>query len=662
MYNHWHPDWDESLEWDEILRDDYEEVQNWERAIRAAYRRLFEEGEAPPAPTYKLKDLLDTFILEEEADQKAQVAFWNDSEVRSAAHDAAAAASESVEEARSAAGAPSTVAEALLDSALDVADAALTGVEKVTDTMTVPADIAHLSDSAVPFKSWHIRSFPETFEAPIERPLQDGDAGCEVVSPDDDGSIPAAIRKARAMIQPIPMGEKGVVKAQPAGTMAWTRYDPKKTEGWMYIEPKGAYADWLNRRMQQEYAARTAAYQGNFPEVSGDFDTPAKDTANLLAEARIAASVIAVMRQEGTPSAINTYDGTILTWGIGIAGPGRLPEVFYRIMKDPNIKRAFYLCGFRYEGTPKEGAYQIVDLTQDPPVVSFRDNFAHQERTYQKKDGRRATTKKGARDYGAYKALQLVADQVELLWLLIAVARDELTRETVFRVNYQLVEEMVRFGDHAFVECEALFVFISEVKHNWDIRDNMVAWAMKHLDDTEQGLPVPSPALDKAIAKGVFRFVLRHVQRMAWRMAVKELEVNVAKAKRDKTDVNPVPLLKTLTDVTYGFDRLVKNYWEPMQSGKNVQDGSALPVPDFPPVLEGKISDADTVFSVARNGVRMHYVVGGRAQCDFLFPHNMIELRDIDGDGNVILQEEKLCPQLRESKTWVVKKTGEEVK
>ncbi len=659
--NHWDPSWDGVMEWEEILLEGHDLVAEWEALLRAGFEKLVEEGAPPPSPTFTLKSLLDTFVIDEERDQKAQIAYWNDSEDRAAAHDAAVSEKQEVDDTRAARDKPTSIEDEVVDAGLAVASAAVSAAARITDTLKVPADLTHISDSATVFKSWHIRRFPDTYELPYELKLLDATQGqapmstdeqqsrddshdAEAWLPNDNGSIPAAIKKARSMIQPIPHGNKGVEKGQPAGTFAWTHYKPKDTWGWMYIEPKGDYATWLNQRMKDEYAARIDAWKaaaiGPPPSVPAPGKSGPKGPDALLAEARVAAAVLTVMRQEGTPSAINTYDGTVLTWGIGIAGPGRLPEVFYRIMKDKNIRRAFYLCGFRYEGTPKDGAYQVVDLTRDPPVVSFRDNFSHKDRTFQKKDGSFATIKKSARDHAAYKTLQLVVDQMELMYLLVMVARDELTRETVFRVNYEIVEEMVRLSDHAYIGSEALFVFISEVKHNWDIRDNMVAWAIAHFDATEVGLTPRTEEHDRAIAKGVFRFVLRNVQRTAWRMAVKELEAKIAKAKKDKTVTDPVQLLVVVDAVTYGFDRLVDNYWTPMQSGKNVQNGSALPVADFPTSLVGSIAENPGACAFKGKKAPMRYVVGTQPQCDFLFRHNEIILLGVDETTrNVVVQD-----------------------
>jgi hypothetical protein len=601
------------VDWDRIFRGDWTELEEWAKFLRAAFYVAVEEAEYAVFPKPRqLKDLLSSFILDYEDCFKPAIVYWTSSTTRAAAHEAAEDAKKSVDAER-AKGDPGPAVES----------AALSAAAKLTDEVTVPGDAFHVSDAAIVFKSWEITSFPDEYDAPLLVPIT-------------DASIVENVKKARSMIQPIEHGVKGVLKKQPAGKLAWTPYGKK--EGWMYVEPaKSDYGVWLSQRMKDEYDARMKAAKA----AAADSTLSARRKNDLLASARVAASCLAVMRQEGAPSAINTYDGTVLTWGIGIAGPGRLPETFYRIVKDPNVERALYLCGFKYQGTPTHGAYQIVDLTSDPPRVVFRDNYAHKDR---------GTIKKGRLDYGAYKVLQVLVDQLELIYLLIALARDELTRETVFRANYDLVEQMVTLGDHAEIESEALFVFISEVKHNWNLHGDIAKEAIKRFDATEATLP-KSPERDKAIAKGVFRYTMSAIQRAAWGRAVAELRVNV---KQGKSPSDREVSLANVMHYGYGFDRLLDNYWNPMQKGTNTQDGSALPVPDFPAPMAGTTPGPDDIVVTSKKGAPpLSYVIGTQSQCDFLFPDPKTTLVDFD-DGNIIVKDGK-------GNQWKVSVNGEKV-
>ena len=147
-------------------------------------------------------------------------------------------------------------------------------------------------------------------------------------------------------------------------------------------------------------------------------------------------------------------------------------------------------------------------------------------------------------------------------------------------------------------------------------------------------------------------------ERTAWRMAVRELEVRVAKAKKAKSTVSTVEvgLLDVVGQVTYGFDRLVDTYWKPMHTGKNVQDGSSLPMPGFPAVLTGSIPPDKCVFSVARGGAESHYDLGPPSQCGFLFIHNRITLTGIDSAGNIIIKDRERGNSIR-----TVTRAGEEI-
>jgi hypothetical protein len=365
----------------------------------------------------------------------------------------------------------------------------------------------------------------------------------------------------------------------------------------------------------------------------------------------------AVMQQEGLPSAINTYDGTILTWCSGLAAQGALPRIFYQISKDPNVYKAMYLCGFLYQGAPNEGAYQVVDIAKISSVY-FRGDRASRD-AMDPNDPSKIKYTKGTRDYAAYKVLQKLVDQMEMVSLLITVARAPLTRETVFKANLVVVEGMVDAGSPEQIATEALYVFIGEVEHNWNTHDNLVNWAVAHFDWMEALLPkVPSEERDRAIAKGVFRYVLREVQRGAWNRAVAGLKV-AAKKQKTKTPTPVIDFGLVMTKVVYSFDRLVDNYWKPMQTGKSPQglsphtmDGSTLSVPGFPAVAAPEpMLDPDDV--VVRDGKGGRWSLGKQAQCDFLFASDAIKLIGFDAMGNVIIEGKE--------GRWAVTTKGERV-
>jgi hypothetical protein len=619
----------DDIDWDELYRDGREDLIAWGKLLQAGFEEAVdwaEETLSLPAPT--LEDLLATFDLEDAFLKRQATILWNTGEDRAAAHDAVVEAKQDVDETRAARDPADGVVDRVIDAGLGAASATLGKIAGATEPVDVPKDAVHVSDRAILFKNWHLQNIPDSYIAPYS----------EILS---DQSIVENIKKARSMLEPIPHGTKGVQKRQPAGTMQWTKYPPKKTEGWMYVEPSSSdYSQWFWGRLKELYeAAKVKADEADLdPSLTADKKMAAR------APMRRVAACKAVMRQEGLPSAINTYDGTILTWCSGLAAQGALPRVFYQISKDPNVYKAMYLCGFLYQGAPNEGAYQVVDIAKISSVY-FRGDRASRD-AMDPQDPSKVKYTRGTRDYAAYKVLQKFVDQLELVYLLIMIARSPLTRASVFNVNFALIEGMVDVGSAEKIATEALYVFIGEVKHNWDTRDNLVDWAVAHFDATEALLAKddPSEERDRAIAKGVFRYVLRGVQQGAWTRAVAGLKV-AAKKQKTKTPTPAIDFHLVMEKVTYSFDRLIDNYWKPMQTGKTPQgyrphtmDGSTLPVPDFPIAVPRSVAPSpDEV--VVWDALKNRWSLGKQAQCDFLFPTDAITLIGFDAAGNVIIDE-----------------------
>lgn len=640
---------DDDLDWDEIYREKRRDLLRWAGQLRAAFERAVDEaGETLFPPPKKLEDLLATFELEDAHRQRTAVANWNADADRAAAHAAAVKEKDDINEVRALAPPPENAEETVAHAGLEAASNVLDKVAKATDTIDPaahgPAGAVHVSDTAKVFKNWHLTDIPETYVAPY----------FELVG---DPEIVDNIKKARSMLEEIPHGQKGVKKRQPAGTMAWTVYDPKKTEGWMYVEPfNGEYGKWCQEQVKQRYAAAKAKAD----EVAADPSATASKKMGARAAMRIVSAAYATMRQEGFPSAINTYDGTILTWCSGLAAQGKLKSVFYAINKDPNIRKAMYLCGFLFEGTPLDGTYQIVDI-QKISTTYYRTNFASQD-ARDPNDPNKIKYVAGTRDYADYKVLQKLVDQIELLYMLIMVARDPLTRQTVFDVNFTIVERMVGVGSAELIATEALYVFIGEVKHNWAITENMVEWARKKLTPAEAAPPCPSEEYDRALAKGVFRYVLRRVQRDAWSAAVGRLKVMVKKAGKKMLAEGLDFHNDVMAKVVYSFDRLVDNYWKPMQTGIGPQrfkphmiDESTLAVPDFPPLASAATPNVDDVIVYSPNA-KASYNLGSNAQCDFIFTNTSVKLMGFDESGNVIVQAQGAA-----GPRWTLTPKGEKV-
>ncbi len=612
-----------------LIREGREELLSWERTMRASVEQaidwLLPPGPPPPKPK-KLKDLIEAFDLEEERARRKTVIFLGTSEEARDANALAVEAQQKIDQA--------LVDLGEADSAIKVAaEAGLRAAGAVAGSLrdlTVPKDVVHVSDAAIAFDNWHIRSMPDEYKAPFAELIK-------------NPRVVENIKKARAMLEPVPHGEKGKLKKQPAGVMAWSDYPPKKTSGWMYVEsPKSEYATWCWQEMHKKYDDAKA----HFDEVSANPGASPNEKGQALIMMWHAAACGAVMHQEGLPAAINTYDGTVLTWCSGFAAQGKLQWVFTKISRDPIVRKVMYLCGFRYEGTPLDGAYQVVDLRGHIPVVVFRDNFSHCEQRHPD-NASRILLRKNQRDYAAYKVLRVFVEQIELLWMLIALSRDDLTRKTVFDANYEALESLIDVGGAEEIASEALYVFIAEVVHNWGIgkagATGVIKWAKDHFDATEKQLP-KGEERDRAFAKAAFRYIMRHIQKDGWEAAVVELKVRVKKYPKDRPQERMVYLKRQMLQVVYGFRRLMDNYWAPMQTGKSpksVRDHtfgkSTLTVPGFPsPIPSGTKPAPDdvVVYDEKDNG----YILGKQAQCDFLFPNSSVTLLDFDPASNVLIK------------------------
>jgi hypothetical protein len=642
----------DNLEWDEMLRTNYVEMIEWALFLRAVFNAKVEEVRdalSPPPPRQPtLTDLLESFMLVDERKHEKSIAYWNESKERGDVNEALKEAKDAVDHARPPGGPSDDLVEQASDAALGAASAVLGKLASVT----APVDAVHVSDKAIDFDNWHLTDIPESYKAPYSELLR-------------NESIVKNIKKARSMLAVIPHGEQGKLKKQPAGTMAWTRYDEKGTEGWMYVEPfNGEYGQWCQNEIKTQYDAAKARAD----EVDADpLATPAQKMQARVPMRQLSAAY-AAMRQEGLPSAINTYDGTVLTWCSGLAAPGRLKEIFYWASQDPNVYKAMYLCGFLYQGTPTDGIYQVVSLKK-VPLVYYRTNYASED-ARDPNNPNKIKYPKGTRDMADYKVLQTFVDQIELVYLLILLARDPLTRKTIFDANLGVLLGMARLGSPEKIATEALYVFIAEVKHNWFNASpgDMVDWARRRFTPAEAALPWPSEEHDWAVAKGVFRFILRHVQQGAWNAAVAQLKAKVRKeGKKMFPYAEALDFQTVVNRVVYSFDRLVDNYWKPMQTGigprkfkPHMIDQSTLSAPnvpsgsvaDFPPLATSVPRATDDVIVYGKNA---SYNIGSNAQCDFIFTDTQFKLMGFDESGNVVLARGPNGP------TWTVTTEGVQV-
>src|SRR5262249_10692799 len=125
----------DNLDLAELYREARDELIAWENQLRASFDRAVDWAHTllPPPPP-KLEDLLSSFDLEDNYQQRQTIIHWNSAEEREAAHDSAVEAKEKVDEARDALGAPQDLLDRAEAAALDVASAALDELATATET------------------------------------------------------------------------------------------------------------------------------------------------------------------------------------------------------------------------------------------------------------------------------------------------------------------------------------------------------------------------------------------------------------------------------------------------------------------------------------------------------------------------------------------------
>jgi hypothetical protein len=660
-------------------------------------------------PEKKLADLCAAFELEERAKLKADVVHYDNSQTRQEVHDAAEAAGASLDQARSeaeadaaadqpllkprstvdrAAQAVQDAGAAIVDAALGVASAAAQAVAAATEALPVPKDAVHVSEGAIIVNRWHIEAPALPYKSPYHEPVA-------------DPSVVDNIKKARDMIPAVPHGEKGVQKKQYAGTMQWTKWPADNMEGWMYAEGRGPFMDWFWKQVGDRYAAAKAEADAREADPKNAGWSQRDKNRNRIPE-RTVAGARCCQLQEGLTSAINTYDRCMFTWSTGGFGaPGiDMARVLQYLWEDENARKVMYLCGLWVGGTPNDPVYQYVDVDQKIPCLYYGSNIFSEDTT--DKNGNKF--KAGERNTMAWKVLAKVRDSLPMLWMFIALARDELTRDLVFDISWTIECGMAGVSGGEELCTEAAYVFCAEVQHEWNIHarkvattftrrkaerpSSMVRWAIdrftadehQRFADPEHAVTetLPSVDRDKAIVKGVFRMAMQSCQEDAFPKAIDQVFKKLKDAKLLKDGKVPAEgaLLPdgqgvVLSEVSplYALWEGIHNYLKPMQTGVGPSGaqhqlcGTPLPLgEEFPKRLLTEDERAaagpdDVLVKEPRTDPQFKeyagwWKIGMRPQCDFLFTP----------DAALLGYDEKGCAVVRDKKRgleWKLKRDNQ---
>jgi hypothetical protein len=565
-------------------------------------------GQAQDDPRSPVRKLLDLFALPDEREEAFSKAFLAAGELEATDPELAEQRREQAFEEYKGGGIPT----------VPTADGA-PPKEGVPVTAGASGADVQLSMPKVLFPWWHVtpKVFPEEFDVPVRIrmadvvaasmpepgsiPEDDGDEDEDLWVPDDDDETVFAslqrlwlkgrelvsraehashihdgveerlskIKTARALMPFIPEGKKAGELQKVSYTTVIAGGDSADV-GWMFVEPpQSEYGKWFQDQLKRRYDKARAEWSAL---LVGD---PNKKKAWWAA--CVAASAIVIANQEAAPSGINTYDSRVLSWGIGLAAPGLLQKVMYFLVQDPKIWKVFYCCGFMYGADIRavkgqqdqyHGNYQIVDVERK--AIVYGDNFYH--RTIPRKQ------KKGEFQGKGFLALRAFVAQRELLHMLVQLARDPETRDIVLEHNYRFIAGAANVKGYEQLHSEALYVFIAQVQHNWGIAKwDPVGYAISTMDAVERALPRPSPAADRAIAKGVVRLVAKVLQEQRFQSAVKALRTG--KYPGDLKSETPIWKFPAATE--WGPKRLLDYYWTKLQRGERSQDNSKVEVPGF---------------------------------------------------------------------------------
>lgn len=286
-------------------------------------------------------------------------------------------------------------------------------------------------------------------------------------------------------------------------------------KGWMYVTPgSDPYIAWLYAEWARPWLEAT-----DDPKL-GDPDPEVQARARTQMFARMGA--MATMFQEASPPSINTYDDCVFSYGVGFAIGA--PQIVCEIVKDPNIRKLFYLIGLHVterklspstsiydiqtidlfdEGSPNiqvwddshhwygftlggdgvrtmapsgKGRVAPVKDQPQPPPETFTvetDNKLIKGRVGKSSDSQFADgpLSNSEKYYHAYQRLSnRDGREMEVLAAFIAVAEDELTRKSVNDINQRRITARATVDDGVCATfTEAGYTFVSMCVHNWAI-------------------------------------------------------------------------------------------------------------------------------------------------------------------------------------------------
>jgi len=191
---------------------------------------------------------------------------------------------------------------------------------------------------------------------------------------------------------------------------------------------------------------------------------------------------------EGYPASLQTYDGLIVTWGVGLGGAGNGVHIFENLSKDAAMKQRLDDLGMNFF----DFDYHVVDVPAKKVVSS-------------------SAGKKGE-DWRHIVPLKSCRQQTDLLSALIGLSEDPATREAVAEAMFAIyASTTANWAGKDKVATRALYFTITHLR----------AWvpaAAKslHIDDAfaKYAGGTPSPETDAKIAQPILREFIRGMKKI----------------------------------------------------------------------------------------------------------------------------------------------------
>jgi len=193
---------------------------------------------------------------------------------------------------------------------------------------------------------------------------------------------------------------------------------------------------------------------------------------------------LGMLIHEGFPASLQTYDGLIVTWGVGLGGSGNGVHIFENLNKDPAMKQRLDDIGMNFFDVD----YHVVDVAAKKVVTS-------------------SVGKSKGEDWRHVVPLDACRKQPDLLCAIIGISEDPATREAVAEAMFAIYRNTTaKWAGKDKVATRALYFMITHLR----------AWVPAagkglHIDQhfAKYAGGTPTPETDAKIAQPILQEFIR---------------------------------------------------------------------------------------------------------------------------------------------------------